>query len=70
LIHRLDVRGFFAGVKLGAILFFGFVLFALAAHYQFLGVANQVMWIDLGQVFIWMILSAGIIAAWRKRNAL
>lgn len=66
LIQHMDVRGFMAGAKLGVILFFGFVLFALAAHYQFLGVANQVMWIDLGQVFIWMILTAGIIAGWRK----
>lgn len=70
LIGRLDVRGFFAGAKLGVILFFGFILFALAAHYQFLGVANQVMWIDLGQVFLWMVLTAGIIASWRKRNAI
>ncbi len=70
LIHRLDVRGFLAGAKLGVALFFGFVLFALGAHYQFLGVANQVLWIDMAQVFIWMVLTAGIIAAWRKRNAI
>ncbi len=65
LIARLDVRGFVAGAKLGLILFVGLVLFSLAAHYQFLGVSNRVMWIDLGQVLFYLILAAGILAAWR-----
>lgn len=68
LVYRMDVRGWIAGAKLGVILFCGFVLFALAAHYQFLGVANHVLWIDMGQVFLWMVATASIIAAWRKRH--
>lgn len=66
LVVKLNISGFVAGAKLGFILFMGFSLLALASHYKFLGIADSVMFIDLGLLLIWTVLTAGVLAAWRK----
>lgn len=67
LVFKLNVNGFMAGAKLGFILFTGFSLLALGAHYKFLGIADSVMLIDLGALLIWTVLAAGMFATWKRK---
>ncbi|HSR88937.1 MAG TPA: DUF1761 domain-containing protein [Candidatus Udaeobacter sp.] len=67
LIIKLDVKNFWSGAKLGVVLSAGFFILGLGAHYKFLGIADSVVFIDLGLLFVWTIIAASILAAWRKK---
>lgn len=67
LVGKLGAKTFMDGAKIGIILFVGISLLDVAAHYKFLGIKDTVLFIDLGLIFINTVLTAGVLAAWRKK---
>ena len=67
LVQKLGAKTFMEGAKIGMILFLGISLLDVAAHYKFLGIKDAVLFIDLGLIFVNTILTAGVLATWRKK---
>ncbi len=68
LVQKLNITTFSGGLQLGVYAAIGLVFPALATHYLFLNISNTVLAIDLGMSITLTILTAGVLAAWRKNK--
>ncbi len=66
LIQKMDTRGFMDGMLLGLYIAIGTSVPVIAIHYMFLQMDYAVMGIDVGMTTLSMVLTGGILAAWRK----
>ena len=66
LIQKMDTRGFGEGMLLGLYIAIGTSIPVVAIHYMFLRIDLTVLALDLGMTTVMMILTGGILAAWRK----
>ena len=68
LVIQLNKDTFAKGASLGIILFLGLSGASMALHYPFLGMSYTVLAIDLGMTLVATVLTAGVLAAWRKKE--
>lgn len=54
------------GLIIGAFLSLGMVFPALAVHYKFLGISDNVLWIDLGMSALTTIMTVVVLSVWRR----
>jgi hypothetical protein len=68
LVQALERHSFKKGMKTGILLFLGIVAPSIALHYKFLDMSNLVLVIDLGLSFVLVVMSAGLLAGWKKKD--
>lgn len=69
LVNKLNYNTFGEGLKLGLYASAGLIFPAIAVHYMFLYRTHTLLAIDLSMSVLITILTAGILAAWRKKPA-
>lgn len=67
LLLQLDVAYLSEAIKVGFLLWLCVVLSEHATHYAFQGVHYGVLLIDMGKTLVGLLISAVVLAAWRKR---
>jgi hypothetical protein len=67
LIKRTNSNSGFKGARLGFVLWLGVALPAIWPHYAFAGVRASVIWIDLMNLLVALVMTGGILGNWRKR---
>ena len=67
LLLQLDVAYVSEAIKLGFLLWLCVVLTEHATHYAFQGVHFGALLIDMGKTLVAILISAVVLAAWRKR---
>ncbi len=68
LTMKLGADNFIKGMGVGLVIFFGITLHAIVPHYKFLGLGDTVLYTDLGLLFIWIVLTASVLASWKKKE--
>jgi hypothetical protein len=66
LVQKLEMNTLAKGAMLGLILFAGIILQAIVPHYKFLLIPDAVLLMDLGLPLLWTVLTASVLAVWRK----
>ena len=68
LTKKLGADTFLKGAWVGIIVFFGITFQAIAPHYKFFGMGNSVLFTDLGILFIWTVITTGVLASWKNKD--
>ncbi len=67
LVQKLKVQSFLGGVFVGLYIAVGVVCPVVATHYAFLSISKKVMVLDSGMSGVLMLITGGVLAAWRRK---